>query len=182
MPVKICYQETPTTSNQANNKMEGRFVEMEERLRRMTLETENLRCENEPLKQKSAKNATPSPTKKACKMQSAKCKMNFDNEEKRKMHQDLHHLIEKYMAMKVGTSSSVENLLNNIDLPYSVEIMMVSLPTKFKVLQMELYNVSKDIVEQLEMFKAQNDCPQFSQRDCVSVFPPEFKTGCKWMF
>lgn len=52
---------------------------------------------------------------------------NFGDDERRKMHQDLCNIKEKYeeMSKKKGTSSSVHHLLNSIDLPYITEIMMV---------------------------------------------------------
>lgn len=55
MPTTTCSQvtynqETTATSEHSNFRMEGRFVEMEERLRRMTLEMENLNKENKALR------------------------------------------------------------------------------------------------------------------------------------
>lgn len=79
---------------------------------------------------------------------------NLDQEKKRKIHYSLRHLMDKYekMATKMGTSSSIENLLNNTDLPYSIKKMMVPLLSKFKVPQMKLYDGSKDSVKHLETF------------------------------
>lgn len=107
--------------------------------------------------------------------------MNFDNEEKRKMHQDLRHLIDKCMALKIGTSSSIENLLNIIDLSYNVEIMMMSLPPKFKVLQMK-YNVSKNIVEHLETFKTHMTLHGFFREIACQSFPLTLKGVAKGCF
>lgn len=63
------------------------------------------------------------------------------------MH-DLRNLMEKYeeMAKRIGTSLSVDHLLNSMDLPYSLGITMVSFPPKFKFLQIKLYIESKDPV------------------------------------
>lgn len=65
MPATTCSQviydhETTTMSNHADNRMEGRFAEMKEKLKRMALEMENLRQENEALRQKSVENVAPS--------------------------------------------------------------------------------------------------------------------------
>lgn len=57
------------------------------------------------------------------------------------------------MAKRVDKSSSIDNLLNNTHLPYRVEIIVVPLPTKFKLPQIDLYNEFKDLVEHLETFK-----------------------------
>lgn len=43
-------QETTMISNHADNMMEGRFLEMEERVKMMTLEMENLKQENKALR------------------------------------------------------------------------------------------------------------------------------------
>lgn len=62
------------------------------------------------------------------------------------MHHDLHSLIDKYeeMTKKIGTYSSVDQLLTNTNMSYSLEIMIVLLPQKFKVPAIDMYNRSKD--------------------------------------
>lgn len=44
-----------------------------------------------------------------------------ENEETKKMHHDLHSLMDKYeeMANKIGTSSLVDQLLTSTNFPYS---------------------------------------------------------------
>lgn len=48
------------------------------------------------------------------------------------------------MSKKVGTSSSIDQMLTSKNLPYSVEVMGMPLPPKFRVPQIYLYNISKD--------------------------------------
>lgn len=64
--------------------------------------------------------------------------------------------MDKYeeMARKISASSSVGQLLTIINLPYSIEIMAMSLPPKLKVLLVEMHDRSKDPIEHLEAFKA----------------------------
>lgn len=58
------------------------------------------------------------------------------------------------MAKRMGTSSSVDQLLTSTNLPYSAEVMVVPLPIKFKAPQMEAYDKFKDPLEHLKTFKA----------------------------
>lgn len=122
----------------------------------ITLDMENLQRENETLRQRSAEDAAPSHDERNEVEPQNTGRTNIDDEETRKMHQNLGHLMEKYkeMSKKIGTSSFVDHLLNSTDPPFIIEIMMMSLPPKFKVPQIELYDGSKDPVEYLEMFKA----------------------------
>lgn len=53
----------------------------------------------------------------------------------------------KEMFKKIRASSLVDQLLSSTDLPYSVEVMEMLLPPKFKVLQIEMYDKSKDLME-----------------------------------
>lgn len=135
--------------------MERRFIKMEERMKKITLDQENLQLENEALRRKSVENAILSHVERnEAKLQST-TKTKLNDKEEKKMHQALHHLMEKYeeMSRKIGTSFSVDTILNNTNLPYSREIMVVPLPLKLKVLKMELYDESKDPVKHLETFK-----------------------------
>lgn len=79
------------------------------------------------------------------------------------------------MARKIGASSSVNNLLNNTDLAYSIEIMMVLLSQKFKVPQIELYDRSKNLVEYLNTFKAHMSLHNFSEEIACQAFPLTLK-------
>lgn len=71
-------------------------------------------------------------------------------------HHNLRSLMDKYeeMVRKIGESSFVDQLLSSTDQPYSVEIMVVLLPSKFELPLVEMYDESKDPVEHLETFKA----------------------------
>lgn len=66
------------------------------------------------------------------------------------------------MAKRMGGSSFVDQLLTSTDLPYSAEVMATSLPPKFKVAQMEMYDRSKDPLEHLETFKVHMTLHGFS--------------------
>lgn len=61
--------------------------------------------------------------------------MHGEELEKRKLHDKLRSLVDKYeeIARRMRGSSFVEQLLNRIDLPYGEEVMAVPLPPKFKV-------------------------------------------------
>lgn len=74
--------------------------------------------------------------------------------EKRKIHNDLHDLMDKYekMARKIG-SSLMDHQLSTIDLPYSAGVMVVLVSPNSKLLQIELYDGSKDSIEHLKMLK-----------------------------
>lgn len=93
------------------------------------------------------------------------------------MHQDLNHLMEKYeeMTRKIGMSSSIDNLLNNIDLPYNKGMMMVPLLPKFKVSHMELYDWSRGPVEYLGTFKARMTLHGFPKVITYRAFPSILK-------
>lgn len=58
------------------------------------------------------------------------------------MKDELHNLWGKYeeIAKKVGTSSSVDQLLACIGLTYIEEVMVVPLSLKFRILTMKLYD------------------------------------------
>lgn len=75
--------------------------------------------------------------------------------EKKSLHDELRNLVDKYeeMAKKMGGSSLVEQLFNCTDQPYSAEVMAIPLPSKLKVLQIEMYDGSRDPVDHLKNFK-----------------------------
>lgn len=156
---------------------------MEERLRRITLEMESLQHEIEALRQRSAENDALSHNERnEAKSQNA-CRLNFNDEEKRKMHQDLRNLMDKYeMAKRIGTSSSIDHLLNNTDLPYNAEIMMVPFQPKFKVLKIELYDGSENPIEHLETFKAHMTLHGFPGEIVCQTFPLTLKGVAKGWF
>lgn len=47
---------------------------------------------------------------------------HYEDKDKRKMHHELHNLAGKYeeVVRRMGRSSSVEQLFNNIDFPYTM--------------------------------------------------------------
>lgn len=99
--------------------------------------------------------------------------LGLGDEEKWKMYQNLHHLVDKYkeMVKKIGTPSSLNTLLSGTDLPYSTEIMAVPLPSKFKVPQIKLYNGSRDPVKHLKTLKAHMTLYEFSGEIACQAFP-----------
>lgn len=79
------------------------------------------------------------------------------------------------MAKKLGASSLVDQLLSSKDLPYIAEVMAVLLSLKFKVVQIEMYEGSKDPVEHLKSFKAHMTLHNFLEEIACQAFPPTFK-------
>lgn len=93
------------------------------------------------------------------------------------MHHDLQSLMEKYeeMAKKIGTSSSINLLLSSTNLPFSAEIIVVPLLSKFKVPSIDLYDGAKDPVEHLETFKAHMTLHGFPGKISCRAFPLTLK-------
>lgn len=56
--------------------------------------------------------------------------------------------------MRLGESSSADQLSNHTNLFYSEEMTTVLLMPRFKVLQIELYDGSRDPIDHIENFKA----------------------------
>ncbi|XP_040996195.1 uncharacterized protein LOC121242392 [Juglans microcarpa x Juglans regia] len=140
--------------------MEERLVEMEEIMKRLTTEVDSLRKENEALKSRngpSGEDATRNQVDRVdMEANSAGVgKGHQEDEETKRLHHDVCSLMDKYeeMAKKIGTSSSVHQLLSNTNLSFSAEIMAMPLPPKFKISLVDLYDGSKDPVEYLETFK-----------------------------
>lgn len=82
--------------------------------------------------------------------------MGTNDEDKKKIQQKLYDLMDEYvvMAKKVGALSSMDQMLTGMNLPYSVEVMAMSLPSKFRVPHIDLNDKSKDPLEHLDTFKA----------------------------
>lgn len=86
--------------------------------------------------------------------------------EKKRISNEIKELVEKYAEMEkqLGGSSLVQNLLNQTDcitrifsfsyLPYNERVMAFPLSQKFNILQMDMYDRSKDLVGHLENFRA----------------------------
>lgn len=89
------------------------------------------------------------------------------------MHHDLRNLMEKYkeLARRIGASSSIDLLLTSTNLSYSAEIMVMSFPPKFKMLQVEIYNGFKDPVQHLEKFKTHMTLHNFPREIACWTFP-----------
>ncbi|XP_040992588.1 uncharacterized protein LOC121239400 [Juglans microcarpa x Juglans regia] len=79
------------------------------------------------------------------------------------------------MAKRMGGSSSVEQLLTRTDLPYREEVMVVPLPPKFKVPQIDLYDGSKDPVDHLKNFKTHMTLYGFPGEVACHSFPLTLK-------
>lgn len=94
-----------------------------------------------------------------------------EQDRKRRIHDNLRDLIKKYkkMALQVGTLSLADNLLSRTNLSYNKEIMMVTLPLKLKVPQMDLYYGSNDSMEHLETFNAHLTLHWFSRVACYAT-------------
>ncbi|XP_041019355.1 uncharacterized protein LOC121261165 [Juglans microcarpa x Juglans regia] len=85
--------------------------------------------------------------------------------------------MDKYeeMTKKIGTSSLVDQLLSNTNMPFSAEIMAMPLPPKFKVLLVDLYDGSKDPVEHLKTFKSHMTLHRFLGEIACRAFPLTLK-------
>lgn len=86
---------------------------------------------------------------------------------------------DKYVeiAKQVGAPSTIDQLLNYMDLPYSAKFMVVPLPPKFKVPQMELYNKTKDPLKHLDTFKAHMTLHGFPNEVSCLAFSLTLKGG-----
>lgn len=93
------------------------------------------------------------------------------------MHHDLHSLMDKYKEMlkKIGTSSSINQLLTSTNLSHSAEIKVVPLPPKLNILAINIYKWSKDPVEHLETFKAHMTLHGFFEKIACKTFPLTLK-------
>lgn len=106
---------------QMDNKEDKRFARMEEGLQWITLEIEGLQKENEALKWKDAESEWGGGRDQNwnCneKSQSEERPIQNDQEEKKRMHNSLQGLMDKYeeMSKQVRASALVDNLLNRTD-------------------------------------------------------------------
>lgn len=93
--------------------------------------------------------------------------------------------MERYaeMAKKMGVSSFMDQLLTGTDLPYRVEIMAAPLLAMFKVLQMEMYDVSRILLNIWRCLKP-TDSSWVPRRDRVPSFSPDVERhneGVVWV-
>lgn len=118
--------------------MEEKIAEMKEMIKKLSTEVDSLHKENETLKSwngPSGEDAIPSDANRVEMEANSAGKGHQENVEAKKLHHDVCSLMDKYeeMAKKIGMSSSVDQLLSNTNLPFSMGILTMSLPAKFKV-------------------------------------------------
>ncbi|XP_042944579.1 uncharacterized protein LOC122278456 [Carya illinoinensis] len=166
--------------------MEARLAIAEEKLKQVLEAMGVLQKENDDLRRKNANSNNDDMLAHSEQgKQDAHCKVEKDAEckEKERMHDERKDLAGKYeeMAKTMGSSSSVESLLHQTDLPYSARIMVVPLPPKFKVPQIDMYDGSKDPVDHLENFKAHITLHGFQGKIAGRAFPLTLKgTARRW--
>lgn len=82
-------------------------------------------------------------------------KVNREHMEKKMICDELKEMAGKYeeMGKRIGGPSPMQNLLNQIDLPYNEWVIATPVQPKFKVPQVDIYNGSRDLVDHLENFK-----------------------------
>ena len=56
-------------------------------------------------------------------------------------------------ALQGRVSSDLDKLVHRTDLPFTAPVTLFPLPAKFRMLQIEAYNRSKDLLDHLESFK-----------------------------
>lgn len=56
-------------------------------------------------------------------------------------------------AMRGRVSTNLDELVHQIDSPFTTQVTSCPLPTKFQVPQVETYNKSRDPLDHLESFK-----------------------------
>lgn len=102
-----------------------------------------------------------------------------DDEERKRMGDELRSLMGEYkeMTKRIRGSSTVDQ--SSMDLPYSAEVMVVPLLPKFRAPQIEMYEGSKDLAEHLEMFKIHMTLHGFHEKIACWAFPLMLK-GSAW--
>lgn len=75
------------------------------------------------------------------------------------------------VVKRVGLPSTMDQLLTSAELPYSAEVMVVPLPPRFKVPQINVYDRSKDPLEYLKTFKAHMTLHGFPSEVTCRAFP-----------
>lgn len=100
------------------------------------------------------------------------------------MHHELHNLMDKYekMAKRMGASSLVDQLLTSIDFPYSVEVIVMPLPSKSLVPQTKMYDRCKDSLEHLETLKNHMILHKFTGEITCRAFSLTLKGAKRWWF
>lgn len=141
------------------------LVETKERLKNVMETMEDLRRENEELKchnTELSKATLLSHNEQLEGEAQSTGGTNVEELEKKRLHNNLVNKNEE-MAKKMWGSSSLEQLLNCMDLHYSAEVMVEPLLPKFKILQIEMYDRSQDPVDHLENFKVHMTFHDFSR-------------------
>lgn len=98
-------------------------------------------------------------------------------EERKNIQNELCNLKGKYeeMARKMGTSSSIDQLLTITGLPYSEEVMAMHLLPNFWVPVMEMYNGTTDPLKHLETLKAHMTLHSFPGEVACRALPLTLK-------
>lgn len=79
------------------------------------------------------------------------------------------------MVRKMGTPSSIDQLLTSTSLSYNEEVMVVPLPPKFRIPLLETYDGTRDPLEHLETFRAYITLHGFPREVACRVFPLTLK-------
>lgn len=137
--------------------MEAKIVAMEQLVEKLTDEMNVLCEENDAFKdnnQDSVQGSDPS----ANKHQESRQDEGDDNKQEggKNMQDELCNLKGNYKKMmkKMGSLSSIDQLLISTGLPYSPKVMVVPLLPKFRVPPMEVYDGSRDLLEHFETFNS----------------------------
>lgn len=136
--------------------VEACLAKIKQLVKTLMRQVETLQRENEALRVDTTK--LPEDTKPNHDRQAqswAVGEVDTNNEDKKRMQHEFQDLVDKYkmMAKKVGALSLVDHMLTSTNLPYNVEVMVMPLPLKFRVAQIELYDGSNDRLEHLDTFK-----------------------------
>ena len=78
-------------------------------------------------------------------------------------------------ALKVWVSNDLDELVHRMDSPFTTPITLCPLPTKFRMLQIEAYDGSKNPLDHLKSFKTLTRC---SRRDYMPSLPNYIERSC----
>lgn len=145
MPVTTRSQATLEREATSTN-MEGRFAKMEECRRKLITDMEAIQRKNDVLRQRNA------GLRRAL-GQARPSNLRIPPERHVECHLMLRGLMGKHkeMAKRMGGSSSVDQLLSSTNIPYSIEVMAITLRPKFRTPQIKMHNRFKDLAKHLEI-------------------------------
>ena len=75
-------------------------------------------------------------------------------------------------ALKGRVSSDLDDLVHQIDSPFTMSVNSFPLPPKFRMSQVENYDGNKDSLDHLEFFKTLMHLQGYQKRSCVGFSPP----------